>query len=190
DHVEVARTLVNLGGAWRALGQPGRAKDLYERALPIWEREYGPDHVEVARTLTNLGIASRELGQPGRAKDLLERALAIKEREYGPDHVEVALTLGSLGIAWQALGDRDQARTCWERARRIYRAQDPPRPHDVAWVEGLLRQLDVIPLDDGTTAVTPNPAERVDDPDIAITYDAATDIALDDPADDGSPSKP
>ncbi|NCD20159.1 MAG: tetratricopeptide repeat protein, partial [Actinobacteria bacterium] len=54
DHVQVAVTLGNLGGAWGELGQAGRAKDLLERALAIEEREYGPDHVEVARTLVNL----------------------------------------------------------------------------------------------------------------------------------------
>jgi len=81
------------------LRRPDKARDLHERALRIFEREYGPDHVRVAITLTNLGNAWRELRRPDKARDLHERALRIEEPEYGPDHVEVARTLTNLGNA-------------------------------------------------------------------------------------------
>ena len=81
------------------LGRPDKARDLHERALRIFEREYGPDHVRVAITLTNLGNAWRELRRPDKARDLHERVLRIEEPEYGPDHVEVARTLTNLGNA-------------------------------------------------------------------------------------------
>jgi Tfp pilus assembly protein PilF len=74
-------------------GEPGKARELLERALAIEEHAYGPDHPEVAITLHNLGIVWRQLGEPGKARELYERALPIEERAYGPDHPEVAITL-------------------------------------------------------------------------------------------------
>jgi hypothetical protein len=62
DHREVARTLDNLGIAWRELGQPAKARELHERALAIEEREYGRDHRDVAGTLGSLGNAWLALG--------------------------------------------------------------------------------------------------------------------------------
>jgi len=42
--VEVARTLTNLGIAWRDLGQPDKARDLYVRALRIFCAHYPNGH--------------------------------------------------------------------------------------------------------------------------------------------------
>ena len=71
---------------WYGLGRPEKARDLYERALRIKEREYGPDHVEVAGALNNLGRAWSELGQPEKARDLYERALRIFYAHYPKGH--------------------------------------------------------------------------------------------------------
>ena len=81
------------------LGRPDKARDLHERALRIFEREYGPDHVRVARTLTNLGIAWRDLGQPDKARDLYVRALRIFCAHYpnGHPHRDVVVR----NLAWR-----------------------------------------------------------------------------------------
>jgi tetratricopeptide (TPR) repeat protein len=115
DHLEVASPLVNLATAWSDLGQPGKTRDLNERALAIKEREFGPDHLEVAGILVNLGNAWSALGQPAKAHELYERALAIEEREFGPDHPQVAGILVNLGTAWSDLGQLGEARKFYER---------------------------------------------------------------------------
>jgi hypothetical protein len=38
----------------------GKAQPLYERALAIYEKVYGPDHPEVAHTLTDLAVLHLE----------------------------------------------------------------------------------------------------------------------------------
>jgi tetratricopeptide (TPR) repeat protein len=86
DHPEVAATLTNLGGAWRELGQPAKARELHERALRINEREFGPDHPQVAIILTSLGNAWTELGQPAKARELYERALRIFHAHFPGGH--------------------------------------------------------------------------------------------------------
>ena len=59
---------------------------MLERALAIFEREYGRESTEVAKTLGNLGNAYGKLGDHAKKRDMLERALAIFEGAYGPDH--------------------------------------------------------------------------------------------------------
>ena len=86
DHREVAPILNNLGNAWRELGQPAKARDLFQRALAIEEREYGSDHPQVAPTLNNLGIAWSDLGQPAKARDLSQRALRILHQHFPGGH--------------------------------------------------------------------------------------------------------
>ena len=62
----------------RKLGQLDKARLLYERALAIEEKAYGPNHPDVATVLTNLGITWTYLGQPDKARLLLERALVSR----------------------------------------------------------------------------------------------------------------
>jgi tetratricopeptide (TPR) repeat protein len=65
------------------LGQPDKARGIYEQALALKERSYGPNHRELASTLHNLGNAWIELGQSDEARKLFERALAIRTRVTG-----------------------------------------------------------------------------------------------------------
>ena len=65
-HREVAVILTTLGTAWRDLGELAKARELFERALTIGEREYGPDHPRVAASLVNLGGAWTRVGEPAR----------------------------------------------------------------------------------------------------------------------------
>jgi len=60
--------------------------EFLERALAIFEREYGRDHVNVAYTLMSLGTAHGDIGDAAKQRELLERALAITDREFGRDH--------------------------------------------------------------------------------------------------------
>eukprot|EP00971_Amphidinium_carterae_P077774 1537967-Amphidinium_carterae.1 len=48
EHVEVARTLGNLGIAYGYLGEYGKMCNYLENALRIEETHYGPEHVQVA----------------------------------------------------------------------------------------------------------------------------------------------
>ncbi len=92
EHYEVARTLVNLGSAYGAMGDMSRQIELQERALKIQEKHYGAEHYEVAITLVNLGNAYGNMGNTSSRIELQERALKIKEAYYGAEYYEVAST--------------------------------------------------------------------------------------------------
>ena len=86
DHVDVAKTLTNLGNAEGALGDASRKKELLDRALKILESFFRQDHPEVAITLANLGAAEYQLGRVEAGKKILERSAEMLSRHCGPSH--------------------------------------------------------------------------------------------------------
>ena len=96
DHVDVARTYLNMGNLHHDLGEHQQAKEYYERALSIQLNTFGPDHVDVARRYHNIGNLHHNLGEHQQAKEYYERALSIQLNKLGPDHVDVARTYRSL----------------------------------------------------------------------------------------------
>jgi hypothetical protein len=49
DHPDVAASLNNLAGLYRAQGRYGEAEPLYRRSLQIVEQQLGADHPDVAK---------------------------------------------------------------------------------------------------------------------------------------------
>jgi tetratricopeptide (TPR) repeat protein len=70
----------------RKIAEYKRAKKLYERALKIDEKVYGPDHPTVATMANNLGGVLNDLGELQEARKLYERALKIRREKLGEDH--------------------------------------------------------------------------------------------------------
>ena len=81
---------------WRKLGQPAKARELYEQALRINEREFGPDHPQVGDILAGLGIAWIDLGQPAKARELFERALRIFHTHFPGGHPKIDMLAGMI----------------------------------------------------------------------------------------------
>jgi len=119
DNWKVARTLVNLGSAYGALGDAATKRTLLERALSIQEHHYGKDHWQMAITLNNLATACGALGDAATKKTLLKRVLSILEQHYGNDHWQVAITLNNLANACGALGEAATKKMLLERALPI-----------------------------------------------------------------------
>lgn len=104
-----------------ARAQLAHASSLYERAMEIKERIYGPEDPALAGTLARLGnvLSERPGGLPA-ARERLERALAIYERAYGPNDAQVASTLSDLAIVLRRQSRLAEARQRLERALAIY----------------------------------------------------------------------
>jgi tetratricopeptide (TPR) repeat protein len=96
DGAPTAAELTSLGLSLYALGHPGDARPLLERALVSDEAVHGPDHPEVAADLMNLAAVLRSLGERQKARAMLERAHAIAEAalpEGAPLRVGIAARL-------------------------------------------------------------------------------------------------
>jgi len=61
DHPKVARTLNNLGNAWRDLGEPAKARERYERALCILLAHVPSGHSDVSIVTRNLRRVAPDL---------------------------------------------------------------------------------------------------------------------------------
>jgi tetratricopeptide (TPR) repeat protein len=136
--IDIARTLGNLGGIQRQLGEFEAARETFSRVLAIFAAVYGLEHPEVARTLGNLGAVQQQLGELDVARVTQQRALAINEAVYGPEHPEVARALGNLGIVERELGELEEARLTFARVLAIFEAVYGPQHPDVARALGNL----------------------------------------------------
>lgn len=117
---KVTSHILNQTGIYlRGRAEFAEAKVLFERALSLAEKAYGPDHPKVAIRVNNLGGVLQDLGDLQGAKEHFERALKIDEKTYGPDHPEVARDVNNLGRVLQDLGDLKGAKELYERALAI-----------------------------------------------------------------------
>ena len=92
---------------------------MYQRALAINEKTYGPDHPAVATSLNELASLYKEQGQYARVEPLYQRSLAIYEKVLGPEHPYVATSLNNLGGLYQAQGEYARVEPLYQRALAI-----------------------------------------------------------------------
>jgi tetratricopeptide (TPR) repeat protein len=111
-----------------ALAAYALARPLYERALALKEKAFGPDHPDTALGLNNLALLLQDQGDLAGARALHERALAIREKALGPDHPDTAESLNNLALVLQAQRDLPAARPLFERALSIYEKALGPDP--------------------------------------------------------------
>ncbi|MFC2141194.1 tetratricopeptide repeat protein, partial [Acidobacteriota bacterium] len=121
EHLNVARDLNNLGSAWRALGEPGKAIEYYEEALrTVRAGDLKSKHPNFAGTiLDNLGSAWSGKGYYDKAIEYYEKTLATWKKEYGERHPHVAITLNNLGSAWNNLENHQKAAAYFKQALTI-----------------------------------------------------------------------
>jgi tetratricopeptide (TPR) repeat protein len=114
--------LINELASYRtwALAAYTEARTLYERALAIRERVFGPDHPETAGTLNDFGILLNKQGHVAEARAMAERVLTIREKTLGPDHWLTATGLNNLAIVLTGQGELAAARPLRERSLAIF----------------------------------------------------------------------
>ena len=117
DRSGEAATLNNIGGIYRATGQPQKALEFYNQALPI-RREIG-DRSGEAATLNNIGGIYYATGQPQKALEFYNQALPIR-REVG-DRSGEATTLNNIGGIYYATGQPQKALEFYNQALPIRR---------------------------------------------------------------------
>jgi tetratricopeptide (TPR) repeat protein len=103
-----------------ALGDYAQSRLLYERALAIDEKVFGPEHPETAAALNNLASLLEAQGDLVGARPLSQRALEIAEKALGPEHPNTAIALNNLAGILRELGDLPEARNLLERALAIH----------------------------------------------------------------------
>jgi tetratricopeptide (TPR) repeat protein len=99
---------------FRALGAYAQAQPLYERALTMSEKAWGPSAYMTRAILNELALLFQAQGNLTEAKPLFERVLAANEEVLGfEDHFTVT-TRNNLATVLHAQGDLDGARLLLE----------------------------------------------------------------------------
>jgi tetratricopeptide (TPR) repeat protein len=141
NEYDVAGTLNNLGTLYSDTNAHAQAREVYERALEIYEK-LARDNPKaylpyVATTLNNLGTLYSDTNAHAQAREVYERALEIYEKlardnpkAYLPD---VAMTLNNLGILYRNTNAHAQAREVYERALEIREklAHENPKAYEI-----------------------------------------------------------
>lgn len=76
--VDLGRTYVLLAGIWESVGDPPRARELYELAVELLEQR--PPTRYLVRAYKQLAGVLKEMGQRDEAFELLERAVGLQDR--------------------------------------------------------------------------------------------------------------
>jgi tetratricopeptide (TPR) repeat protein len=120
----MAEILMNLGNAFGALGESGKALQLQQRAVAIQEECCEMNSCKWAQALTNLGYSSmREGDDLTNSKKYLERALLIYELSINKDDTDRAITLLYLGLVYGALGNSDKKTQFLELALELQQSK-------------------------------------------------------------------
>ncbi len=82
----MARGLNYLAGLYQAQGHNVEAEPLYQRALAVLEKAFGPEHPKLAVSLGNYAIVLRGTGRDDLATtvDLRAKAIRAKYTEQNP----------------------------------------------------------------------------------------------------------
>jgi CHAT domain-containing protein/tetratricopeptide (TPR) repeat protein len=120
---ELAVSLRNLGDVFVEAGDYQRARDSYERALALAEREAGPG-TDVANLLDRLAQLLVLIEKYDDALKASDRTLAMRTGAIDRDDRDMARTLEVRGLLLQRRGEYPRARTVLEQALAIRE----PRP--------------------------------------------------------------
>lgn len=105
-HKNSLTVLHNLACAFKAKGEPDRAKPLFEHALQLMQDAPGTDKLQ---TLVMLAGCHRELNELEQAKRYLAEARTIAEAHYGPDSRQSANICSSMGLVLKANDEMEAA---------------------------------------------------------------------------------
>ncbi len=108
------------------MGDYAKAEPLYQGALKIREKVFGPEHPETAKSLNNLAAHYDETGDYAKAEPLYQRALKIREKAFGPEHPETAIILNNLANLYDDMGDYAKAEPLLQRTLKIWEKTGGP----------------------------------------------------------------
>ncbi len=129
EHVDIAKSMINVANAQHALGDFAAAESSGRGALEMLRRILPGDHAELASGLNNLAYILTDYGRPKEAEPLLREALEMSRRLSGPDSAETTDAMTSLAWALHSAGRTAEAEPYMRQVvatrRRIYPGGHP-----------------------------------------------------------------
>ncbi|MBN8482914.1 MAG: tetratricopeptide repeat protein, partial [Xanthomonadales bacterium] len=115
-----ARLLDVLGSAYRSIGEPVRAIDLFRQAVDLYRSPPVDDPLAAAATLSQLAVVySNNKFAGSEAEATARESLRLREGRVAPDSLEMADALNTLGVVLEANGQAEAAEPLLQRALAI-----------------------------------------------------------------------
>ena len=86
EHIDVAKSLNNIGLVYFNLGKNKEALEKYEESVRIKVKNLGHDHMDVAASLRNLAVLAWGQQDWERCAELFEKEHRIKSKCLGAEH--------------------------------------------------------------------------------------------------------
>ena len=115
EPLRMARRVHRLGMTHHQSGRIDEAVPMLEKAVAMYEQNFGPDHLETGNQLKELGAVYRAQGNRAEAERCLRRALKIHEAALGGQSAEAIEDLHHLAGLLEESGDWDGASAIYER---------------------------------------------------------------------------
>jgi TonB family protein len=132
EHHIVADALKNLGAVYIGKGKADRARQLYTRALSIYEKNPAANNTKIFQLLDALGLFERfAFNNFSAAVTHYERSLALRESSLGAEHEGVLRTLYDLAELYELLGHNDKAIAAHRRVIASREKRAAAHPHDL-----------------------------------------------------------
>lgn len=116
NHPTVANDLTSLAQIRIAEGKYSEARNLLNKALPIYEKVYGVNNNLTISALASLAFVEGQTGNVETAIGMYKRALAAGQSVLGPNSLETARILNEMAHLYYAQGKLNEARTYYEWA--------------------------------------------------------------------------
>lgn len=164
EHPSVANDMTGLAVLYLARQNYAPAKDLLQRALPIYKSNYGEGNILTINTQVSLATAEFHLGNTDKAAELYRNALSHGQSSLGPNSLETARILNDLGYLYFTQGKLQEACTFYEWALASTESavgqKDPLLAaclKDYAKVlRGLGRNSEALAIETRASAIVPN----------------------------------
>ncbi|HEX8459059.1 MAG TPA: TonB family protein [Pyrinomonadaceae bacterium] len=132
EHRAVADALKNLGAIYLAKGKADKGRQLYTRALSLYEREPAANAANIYKLLDALGVLERfAFNNFNAAVERYERSLALKESALGAEHDDVIKTLYELAELYELLERNDKALAVHRRVIGVREKSEATEPYEL-----------------------------------------------------------
>lgn len=130
-----AEVLSHMGNAHVRLNHPGAAQKLFDEALILTARTFGPEHPRMVMRLVNTANSLLMADRHEEASERLELALTLKRRCTREPDTELASIIQAMALAAIRVGRYDEALACHEQLTTILAGLFGPDHSQVGMVE-------------------------------------------------------
>jgi CRP-like cAMP-binding protein len=120
DSRELIGPLLDLGDAYTTSEQFAKARNVYLKALGLFEHFFGPRHSKTAIALIKLAQIAVNERAFEEARTFGWRALQILQDSLGPEHINTARCLRMLGSVFEAEGNLAEAEQLYSSSLRVH----------------------------------------------------------------------